>query len=159
MEKGLPPGALRSVLAAGLEYSALQDEWSFPLEAALDGLDWSQAAWRPEGGMGIWDIALHLAVWNENIVQRVLTNEKCHPSEPSWPELPEPTPANWEAAKERLRQSIGSLKTLIETEDEARLLANGYGAADILCRFIHLAYHAGQIVKIRECQGWILEGQ
>src|SRR5262245_40518078 len=111
--------ALRKHLLIGFEYCYLHDDWVNPMSEALKGLSPADALWRPgPEGKGIWDIVLHLAVWNENIVKRVRTgNKAAHPNEGAWPEPPsEPSEASWEAAKNRLDESLAAVKAMIETE-------------------------------------------
>lgn len=143
---------LRKLLLIGLEYSYLHDDWVEPLEDALAGITADQARWRPADGMGIWDIVLHLAVWHENIVERVCSGETVGPAEGAWPPVPDVADEDaWTNAKGRLRRSLDSVRAMIETTPVSRLLAAPYGPGDLLCRFIHNGYHIGQIVKLREC--------
>lgn len=145
---------LRELLLIGLDYSTVHDDWVEPVEAALEGVTPEQAQWAPVDGKGIWDIVLHLALWNENIIERVTTGEKAYPADREpWPPVPEPaTEEAWQAAKDRLRKSIADVRALIEVTPMEQMIGNAYGLGDILCRFIHCGYHLGQIVKIRECQ-------
>ncbi len=146
----------RDLLKVNFEYSYLHEDWVEPLERALEGLTPEQAAWRPNGeAMGIWDIVLHMAVWNENIVERIETGERAHPLEGAWPPLPDArTEETWEVSKARLWKSIQGLANLIETVSFDLVRASPFGFGDLVCRFSHMAYHSGQIVKLRECQGW-----
>lgn len=62
----VPEQDVRDMLLAGFEYSWRYDDRVTPLEEALAGVTAGHAAWTPPGGQkGIWDIVLHLAVWNE----------------------------------------------------------------------------------------------
>lgn len=148
--------SVRGLLVTLLDYSCVHDDWSHPLDDALAGLTAEQAEWRPGPNlMGVWDIVLHLANWNENMVSRVETGEISRPKEGAWPPMPpERTEAQWEAAKNRLRISLRSLRDLVEKTPLEKIDASPYGIPDLTCRFIHLAYHVGQIVKLRECRGW-----
>ena len=143
---------LRKLLLIGFEYSYLHDDWVNPLKVALAGLTAEQVRWRPDEGMGIWDIVLHLAVWNENIVARVSSGEAVRPEEGAWPPLPAVTDeVAWVGAKKRLWDSLDSVRSMIEATPVPKLLAAPYGPGDLLCRFIHMGYHIGQITKMREC--------
>lgn len=145
---------LREIFLAGCDYSSVLDEWVEPMEKALSGQTAAQAIERPGGPetKGVWDIVLHMAVWNENIVERVKTGQKSVPAEGAWPRPPEhPAEMAWEDAKKRLMVSVSNLRNLIQECPMDQLITNGYGLADILCRFIHNGYHLGQIVKLREC--------
>lgn len=139
---------IKGEIALAFEYAYRHDDWVEPLESLLAGVSAADALRRPRE-KGVWDIALHLALWNENIVERVRTGRKIHPDE-GWP-APSTVPedAAWEAAKARLRDSYAAVQCLIETSslDELR---GGYGLADLLCHLTHSGYHLGQIVKLRE---------
>lgn len=147
---------LRENLRIGWEYTHLHDSWVEPLSSALEGVRADQASQPPaKGSESIWRIALHLAVWNENIVARVRQNEKVHPDEGAWPELPQDlTEDSWGATKLRLASSIELVDQMLRDTPMEELMNNGYGLADILCRFTHMGYHIGQIVKIREILGY-----
>jgi hypothetical protein len=147
---------LRALLKIGFEYAFLHEDWVEPWSAALDGISAERARWRPsEHAMGIWDIVLHVAVWNENIVARVQTGEPLRPDEGAWPPLPSKADEDaWSLAKQRLWDSFEMVRTMIEATPMNKLESAPYGLGDLLCRFIHSAYHVGQVVKIRECMGW-----
>ncbi|MFN7172198.1 MAG: DinB family protein [Fimbriimonadaceae bacterium] len=139
----------REILLASFVFCHAQDAWVEPVDAALDGLNAEDALRRPLEGKGIWDIVLHLAVWNENIVERMRTGEAVRPADDDWPE-PIGSEAEWESAKLRLRMSLVAIGELIRTADEDDFARSPYGYPDLICRFIHISYHLGQIVKLRE---------
>lgn len=154
--QGMTEQELRDLLLTTFEYTYLHDHWSHPLAEALDGLTAEQAAWQPGPDlMGIWDIVLHVALWNDNIIERIQTGEMVYPAGDAWPAKPlNLSEANWEAGKAEFWASTERLKHLIQTESLEAIRASPYSFADLACRFTHMAYHIGQIVKIRECQGW-----
>jgi len=135
------------------EYTYLHDDWLNPLSEALDGVSVDDALWRPgPNTKSIWEIVLHMAVWTENILERMRTGERARPEEGPWPALPEdPNQATWESAKARLWQSIENLRQEIDAGPPELIMAGPWGLSDLLCRFIHNAYHIGQITKMREC--------
>ena len=147
---------LREKLRVGWEYTHLHDSWVEPLTLALEGIRADQASLPPAASSeSIWRIVLHLAVWNENIVARIRQNAKLHPEEGAWPELPSDlSEESWTAAKLRLADSIELVDQMLKETPIEELMNNGYGLADILCRFTHMGYHIGQIVKIREILGY-----
>lgn len=146
----------REKLRVGWEYTWRHDSWVEPLADALEGVTAEQASRPPaESSESIWRIVLHLAVWNENIVARVEQNSQLHPDEGAWPNLPESlSEENWSMAKQRLSDSIELVDLMLRETPIDQLLNNGYGFADILCRFTHMGYHIGQIVKTREILGF-----
>jgi hypothetical protein len=145
--------ALRRDILVAFEYCYLHDDWVNPLGEALESLTALEALRNcgPETKC-VWEIVLHLAVWNENIVERILTGERARPSEGHWPTLPDDRdePA-WDAAKTRLWDSLNLMRTTVETVPFEKLTGPPYGLPDLFCRFTHMAYHIGQITKLREC--------
>ena len=141
----------RDVLIA-FDYSYKHDDWVYPLADALAGVTAAEAAWRPGPAVkGIWDIVLHMAVWTENIVERMRSGENSRPAEGHWPPPPAvPDEAAWEEAQRRLWDALAALHAYLETNTLDALAGSPYGLADLLCRFIHNAYHIGQITKMRE---------
>ena len=146
---------LRKEILAGFEYSYQHDDWVTPLEEALERVTAEQALRKPHNSeKGIWDIVLHLAVWNEDIVERVRTGERCHPAEGAWPPSPSsPDGAAWEAAKKRLWDSLAAVTKMIETSPIETIQSSPYGLGDLFCRLTHNGYHIGQITKLREYEG------
>ena len=142
-------------LLVGLEYSYLHDDWVHPLADVLAGVTADEAAWRPApDAKGIWDIVLHLAVWTENIIERMKTGERARPAEGAWPPPPAvPDEAAWQQAQRRLWDALNALRIYMEENTLDQLAAGPYGLGDLLCRFIHNGYHIGQIVKMREILG------
>ena len=143
---------VRKELDIAFEYCYAHDDWVNPLNEALDGISAQAALWRPSPeGKGIWDIVLHLAVWNENIVERTETRQKTHPSEGPWPPPPSsPDEEAWMRHKKRLTDSIEAVRKMIQTRSLDDLQAAPYGLGDLLCRMTHMSYHLGQITKLRE---------
>ncbi|MBX3096345.1 MAG: DinB family protein [Fimbriimonadaceae bacterium] len=143
---------LKTDLRTAWEFAHRHEHWVSPLEQELKGLSAQDASWRPSpGATSIWEIVLHMAVWNENIVDRVQTGENVHPPEGAWPALPADLDEEaWSAAKSRLRASIGAVDAMIATTTVTQIEASPYGLPDLLVRYIHMGYHIGQIVKMRE---------
>ena len=144
---------VKSHILTAWEYAYLHDDWLNPLAEALEGVSVEDALWRPgPNTKGIWEIVLHMAAWTENIVERMRTGERALPAEGAWPALPENTdqPA-WESAKARLWQSLEDLRQYLDSGPPEVVMSGPWGLADLLCRFIHNAYHIGQITKMREC--------
>lgn len=144
---------VKSHILTALEYVYLHDDWVNPLAEALEGVSVEEALWRPgPNAKGIWEIVLHMSVWTENIVERMRTGERVRPSDGAWPAFPELTDQSaWESAKARLWQSLEDLRQYIDSGPPEVVMSGPWGLADLLCRFIHNAYHIGQITKMREC--------
>lgn len=145
---------VRQDVATAFEYSYLHDDWVCPLQEALEGVAVEQALWSasPSGGC-IWEIVLHLAVWNEVMVKRIESGVNEPPTDGAWPALPNDKNGDgWQAAQKRLWKSLGALQQLIETVDWKKVEASPYGLPDLLCRLTHNGYHLGQIEKLLEFQ-------
>jgi len=142
---------VRTLLKTAHEYSYLHDSWVNPLAEALEGITFEKALVEPGPDANcIWAIVLHVAVWNENMVERVRTGDISRPVEGAWPPLPAvPDAKEWEKAKQRLRESISALGKMIEEESLEKIEASPYGIPDLICRPIHMAYHIGQITALR----------
>jgi len=148
---------LRRDLLTGFEYSYLHDDWVNPLADALDGVTVREALWKPApSSKCIWEIVLHMAVWTENIIERMRGPRTARPAEGPWPPLAAVVDETaWADAQARLWRALDALKAEIKSVPFAVLLEepweDGSVLADLLCRFTHNAYHIGQITKIREC--------
>jgi hypothetical protein len=144
--------AIKQEILTAYEYSYIQDDWVNPLTDALSGVTAEEAAWRPGPDLkGIWDIVLHLAVWIENMIERMRTHEDVRPAEGAWPQPPSiQDEAAWEAAQKRLWTALAAMHSYIKTNPLDALAGGPYGLADLLCRFTHNGYHIGQITKMRE---------
>jgi hypothetical protein len=76
MESTVDAGAVRRDILVAFEFCHLHDDWVTPLAEALESITAAQAAARPDPeSRSIWEIVLHLAVWNENVVQRMRWRE------------------------------------------------------------------------------------
>jgi hypothetical protein len=143
---------LKEALLTAFEYSYLHEDWVSPLQDVLAGLDATEARFRttPEGKC-IWEVLLHVAVWNENIVERIRTGQATRPVEGAWPQMPDSgDEAAFEQAKARLWASLDSVRLTIADSPVSLLAAAPYGIADLICRFTHIGYHLGQITKLRQ---------
>lgn len=139
---------LREDLLVGWHYSYSDDNWVTPVRECLEGLSDNQARKRlAPFEHTVWEIALHLAVWNENIVERMTTGEKeAHPPEGSWPEVG----CDWEADKQRLYRSFDEVRINLQSLSEESIRRNAYGLPDLFCRFTHNGYHLGQLWMMRQ---------
>jgi DinB superfamily len=162
MDEQVDGQAVRRDVLIALEYSYNEDDWVYPLADALAGVTAQEAAWKPGPDVrSIWEIVLHMTVWTDNIVQRREQRMRGEPPggppEGSWPPPPAiPDETAWEGTMQRLWEALAGLRAHIEATPLAVQLdceQVGYSQfADLLCRFIHNAYHIGQITKLRECR-------
>jgi len=144
------------------EYSWNREGWFVPLEAALEGVTASEAAWQPPGGGNtIWQTLRHLNFWNEFMWHRITGS-------PGGPEIisneetfgpaadPEDEDA-WRTEVARAPELAGRLQeavaNLSEDDLERPLKDMGTVAESLAAWIMHDAYHTGQIVLIRKMQG------
>jgi hypothetical protein len=148
---------IRNSVRTVFEYSYLHDDWVYPLSEALDGVTFDQALWKPApSSKCIWEIVLHMANWTENIVDRMHGDRQARPAEGPWPSMPDNRDADaWASARARLWKSLDTLRDEIGSTPMSTLLdrpwPDGTVLDDLMCRFVHNAYHIGQITKLREC--------
>jgi hypothetical protein len=154
----MEPDAVKEHLLIAFRYAHDEEDWVTPLSEALDGVTLEEALWRPVPvAKCIWEIVLHMAVWTDNIVERIRRGEYCRPAEGAWPPLPPQQDAEaWENARLRLQTALSDLRAFIEASPLDVLNGPPYGLGDLLCRLIHNAYHIGQITKLRDC--WAARG-
>ena len=131
--------------------------WSGPsVLEVLDGVSASRAAKRPiKGAHSIWEVTLHIGVWEE-VVRRRALGEKYNPSDAEdWPAVRVKTPAAWTAAIKKLKAGHLALVDVVAAFDEERLdqpLVPGgsTGYVQFHGAVQHDLYHAGQIAVLKK---------
>jgi uncharacterized damage-inducible protein DinB len=143
------------------EYSG--DPWhGSPLTAILDGVTAAQAAARPlPGAHSIWELALHITAWKNEVQRRIQGGPAGDPAEGDWPDVGEPSEARWRAALAALRAAHEALIAAIRDLPEARLfeptkdprnrpLGTGVSHYVLLHGAVqHDVYHSGQIALLK----------
>ena len=127
-----------------------------PFKQVLAGVTAEQAARRPVANAHtIWELVLHIAVW-ESVVRRRLAGEVTDPTpEQDWPPVRDTSEAAWKkvlAELERghlqLRQSIALLS---DTQLSDKAPGKDYSLYGMLHGVIqHDLYHAGQIALLKK---------
>jgi len=141
--------------------------WHGPAVAeALAGVDAATAAARPlAGAHSIWEIVLHLAVWNE-VPRRRLDGERLQnlPPERDWPPVTDLSTlstlstAAWQAAQAALQDAHAALHARVLGLADGQLDDPVVGSDPTVRGMLfgvlqHNAYHAGQIMLLRKPQG------
>jgi hypothetical protein len=87
------------------------DPWYGPsIEEVLHDLTPRQAAHRPiPQAHTIWEIALHVASWNREVLRRLRTGVARDPEDGDWPAQPKPTEENWRWTRAALSASFQEL--------------------------------------------------
>jgi uncharacterized damage-inducible protein DinB len=103
----------------------------------------------------IWEIVLHIGVW-EDAVRRRLEGEKYEPTpEQDWPAVRDCSEAAWELALADLETTHAKLRGAVASLDAARLNEKVPGEAYSIYFMLHGViqhnlYHAGQIAILRK---------
>jgi uncharacterized damage-inducible protein DinB len=130
--------------------------WHGPaLLELLEDVDAATAAARPIADVhSIWELALHIAVWDAAGCRR-LNGEKTQPKgEDNFPLVPAPTPANWRKAVRQVTNAHRMLVKMVEALPNSRLgervPGKRYDVYHMLHGIVqHELYHAGQIAILK----------
>ena len=133
------------------------DAWHGPpVDANVAGVTADQAKARPiAAGHSIWEIVLHIAVW-DRVVTRRLAGPSFEPSAAQdWPTLTDTSERAWRSAVGDLRQARNELRAALVAFDPARLDDTVPGKSYsfyVMAHGIvqHDLYHAGQIAVLRK---------
>ena len=137
------------------------EAWHGPnLRGLLEGVSAARAAAKPVAGAhSIWEIALHIAVY-EDVVRRRVEGEPIGdvPEAEEWPKPGEASPAAWREALARIDEGHRRLRQTLAQLPDDRLLdtvpGRGYSFFVMLHGIIqHDLYHAGQIALLMRAQG------
>jgi uncharacterized damage-inducible protein DinB len=132
--------------------------WHGPaVREVLAGVTASQAAARPlPRAHSIWEIALHIAVW-EDLARRRLAGERLVeiPDAEDWPAVRDPSESAWQQTLETLARGNRALRDAILAFPESRLGENPAGKQHSYYIELHGAvqhdlYHAGQIALLKK---------
>lgn len=134
------------------------DAWHGPsLRKLLEGVGAEEAARHPiAGAHSIWELVLHIAVWDE-ICARRLAGERIDATTGSpedWPAAEAATEEAWRRALDRLARAQAGLAQAAEAFDGRRLGDTVPGWSWTHHRMLHGTlhhdlYHAGQIAVLR----------
>ena len=133
------------------------DAWHGPSVAAVfSTLTASQASARLiPGGHTIWELALHIAVW-DRVVARRLAGESVEPTPAEdWPHPGAATDDAWERTLTDLREARATLRAAIAAFDERHLDDVVPGKNHSYYVMVHGViqhdlYHAGQVALLRK---------
>jgi uncharacterized damage-inducible protein DinB len=153
---------LAHLLRKGFE----NDPWHGPATSdLLAGVSAEQAAaWPVEGAHTIWELVLHMAAWQGEVLRRFDGGVPGLPVEGDWPTPPETSESAWREALEGLEESLHRLCDRLErASDEdladrvgqaSRPLGTGVTKREMVLGLLqHNAYHGGQIALLRKALG------
>ncbi len=144
-------------IADQLRRSLDGEAWHGPaLGELLNGLTAERALARPLPGVRcVWELVLHAAAWQEE-VGRYLQGQpfRTLPPEEDWPPVTDPSPAAWDAARQRLLDGGRRLADAIARLPDERLdevvPGKKFRVYILLHGLVqHHIYHAGQIAVLK----------
>ena len=135
------------------------DAWHGPsVDATLVDVTAAQAAARPiADGHSIWELVLHIAVW-ERVVMRRFGGEELEPtSAEDWPPVTKTTDDGWRRALADLRKARSELRAALLAFDSRRLGDTVQGknySFYVMAHGIvqHDLYHTGQIALLKKAR-------
>ncbi|MFE4710871.1 MULTISPECIES: DinB family protein [unclassified Paenibacillus] len=151
---------ISDVLLQNWDYAMDVEDWSPPLSDALDGVNSTQASWKPQGAAGnsIWETVNHLTYYKDRLLRKL----KGLPKQPELESnddtftVTESGEEAWQKAVEQLKSVHAQLREVIEALEEGAYDWGGSGHApgeEVMSLILHDAYHTGQIVLLRKLQG------
>lgn len=144
-------------LSDQLKRAFFKEAWHGPsMLELLEGVTAESAAAKPlSEAHSIWEIVLHIAVW-ERVVADRLEGKYYQPSdEEDWPPVTDSSGAAWEKAVQDLKDNHRDLGSVVGGIDDDALHQAVPGKK--LTRYFliqgviqHAAYHAGQIALLKK---------
>ncbi len=136
------------------------EAWHGPaLLEILEGVTAAGAAARPlPGSHRIWEIVLHIAVWDD-AARRRMAGEIVQPTPAEdWPAVTDTSPGTWERTLEHLKRTHDALVRAVKALSDTRLLEkvpgkepDHYTMYYMLHGIVqHELYHAGQIALLKK---------
>lgn len=134
--------------------------WHGPnLEEILKDISAEQAAAHPIAqAHSIWELVLHIIAWREYGSKMLAGEESDDPEKDmsmNFPATPAVNAANWQLAKEKLKESSVRLGAKIESYDEEKLEEQvprkNYDFYKLMHGIVqHDLYHAGQLILLKK---------
>jgi uncharacterized damage-inducible protein DinB len=136
------------------------DAWHGPaVLELLAEVDAATAAAKPLSGVhSIWELVLHVAVWDGAALRR-LSGKKCQPKgEANFPPVTNGSAAAWRRAVSEMKRTHQALAKRVAGLDESRLHDRVPGKRYDFYHMLHgmaqhELYHAGQIAILKKAQG------
>ncbi|HVT13197.1 MAG TPA: DinB family protein [Fimbriimonadaceae bacterium] len=145
---------LTDTLKYGFRISHTEEGWIEPLLDAVNGVDFETAKWKPAPKVAsIWEIVAHAIPYTESRLCDFTGATK--EEEPDWPEIADPTPEAWAQLQERARKVVSEFQSVLEAASGEEIAGPKPGkktprAERLMDIVVHDAYHAGQIVKLKQ---------
>ena len=133
------------------------DAWHGPhVFDVLDGVDASLAARKPIAkAHSIWEIVLHIRVWEEVVLRRLRGDAYNPTPKEDWPAVTDTGRHSWIGALAALKETHEELQREIQKTPEERLEQTVPNSKRTMYQLLHGAvqhalYHAGQIAVLRK---------
>jgi uncharacterized damage-inducible protein DinB len=130
--------------------------WHGPsVQESLEGVDAAVASRRSiAGGHTIWELAEHIAAWEEIVRTRIEGNAVTPTDEMDWPPVRESSAEAWQRTRDRMASNHDRLRAVFAAFPDGRLdeVRPGADTWYVLLHGIvqHDLYHAGQIGLLRK---------
>lgn len=127
-----------------------------PVWKILEGISAQQASTRiSRHTHTIWELVCHMTFWEDEVRRRLQGELARSAKDLNFPDMPEPTPANWKATLKEFRATNRALRAALAKLDSSRLnlpLPGRKRPAYVELHGIiqHDLYHAGQIAFLRK---------
>lgn len=148
-----------TLLAEQLRRSLDGDAWHGPaLLELLANVDAATAAAKPISDVhSIWELVLHIAVWDEAAMRRLDGKVWQPEGTDNFPIPPKPTPAAWRKAVAHAKRTHNRLVKTVASLSESRLRDRVPGKKYDFYFMLHGVaqhelYHAGQIAILKKAQ-------
>lgn len=130
-----------------------EENWIHPLRDVLGEVTIDEAKWKPASDVAsIWEVTAHLTPYLQGTVRRL--RDEAVPEIEDWPTVADKSDAAWESLRAQAIGAIDALGEEVAKLDDAsleRITGRGTPAWESIADIaIHNAYHAGQIVKLRQ---------
>jgi uncharacterized damage-inducible protein DinB len=153
------PSSESFLIAEQLRRAFEGEAWHGPaLLELLQDVDVATAAAKPlQGVHSIWELVLHVAVW-DGVASRRLAGEECQPTgTANFPLVPKPTEAWWRKAVAQAKGTHDVLVKTVASLPESRLRERVPGKKYDFYFMLHgiaqhELYHAGQIAILKKAQ-------
>jgi len=141
------------------------DPWHGPsARQVLEGVTAAAAAARPiPGAHSIWELALHIIAWRNEVARRVDGGEPAEPAEGDWPAVTDTSDAAWDRTRARMEESYDRLVAALRRLPEGRLdepVSPTRDPASGVTYYVtlhgvpqHDAYHLGQVSLLKRAFG------
>ncbi|HYL28984.1 MAG TPA: DinB family protein [Gemmatimonadales bacterium] len=141
------------------------DPWHGPsARQVLEGVTAAAAAARPiPGAHSIWELALHIIAWRNEVARRVDGGEPAEPAEGDWPAVTDTGDAAWDRTRARMEESYDRLVAALRRLPEGRLdepVSRTRDPGSGVTYYVtlhgvpqHDAYHLGQVSLLKRAFG------